>query len=364
MKISRVQLKNVRTFENSEFTFCDTQDQQSIKVIVGENGTGKSTILKSIVYVFTLLNNEYGGQSFGIDDLYRDSSEHTVILDLLFNEKEMNELFLEKAKGILGDNKYYEFRIGIKFKKEERKYYYDLDTEFIMKKGLNTDLLKLFLSNFNSKEFTGSIILYFDPFRYYPNLKLEGPNSKHITESSKELSLSNSIVKVKQEDNEILELNNRYLHIKQWLINLDFKRLKNPTITNNKIFKQIISSFNVLYSPYRFEKISEEGKIFFGNNVHSIEIDHLSDGFKNIFILIGEILFRLYHSDRDNPEFFNNEAIILIDEIDCHLHPKWQINIMPYLKKMFPNCQFIVTTHSLFITNQLEKNEIIKLGEI
>lgn len=53
--------------------------------------------------------------------------------------------------------------------------------------------------------------------------------------------------------------------------------------------------------------------------------------------------------------------MVLIDEIDCHIHPKWQINIIPYFKQMFPNCQFIITTHSPFILNKLDDSEITEL---
>lgn len=71
--------------------------------------------------------------------------------------------------------------------------------------------------------------------------------------------------------------------------------------------------------------------------------------------------FRLYSSDPHNSKFYEKEAVILIDEIDCHIHPKWQRNLLPYLVKMFPNCQFILTTHSPFIIENLEDEQIIKL---
>ena len=57
------------------------------------------------------------------------------------------------------------------------------------------------------------------------------------------------------------------------------------------------------------------------------------------------------------------EAIILIDEIDCHIHPKWQKKLLPSLRELFPNCQFIVTTHSPYILDGISEYSIKKIGE-
>ena len=54
---------------------------------------------------------------------------------------------------------------------------------------------------------------------------------------------------------------------------------------------------------------------------------------------------------------------ILIDEIDCHIHPKWQKNIIPGLKRLFPNCQYIVSTHSPYILSSVQEYEILQIGE-
>ena len=52
------------------------------------------------------------------------------------------------------------------------------------------------------------------------------------------------------------------------------------------------------------------------------------------------------------------EAVILIDELDLHLHPKWQKTIVGDLKRTFPNCQFIITTHSPQVLGELQPQEI------
>jgi predicted ATP-binding protein involved in virulence len=57
------------------------------------------------------------------------------------------------------------------------------------------------------------------------------------------------------------------------------------------------------------------------------------------------------------------EGIVLIDEIDLHLHPGWQVELIPTLKRVFPRLQFIVTTHSPMVLPGLEQDEIVLLEE-
>jgi hypothetical protein len=53
--------------------------------------------------------------------------------------------------------------------------------------------------------------------------------------------------------------------------------------------------------------------------------------------------------------------MVLIDELDLHLHPTWQVRLIPVLKRVFPRMQFIVTTHSPMLLPALEQHEIVML---
>lgn len=99
------------------------------------------------------------------------------------------------------------------------------------------------------------------------------------------------------------------------------------------------------------------------NGNESRPISTLSDGQKNLIGLIGDIALRCILL---NPHFGSNAhlktpGIILIDELDLHLHPNWQKKIVSILKNTFPNMQFIATTHSPFIIQSLKNNELIDL---
>lgn len=60
----------------------------------------------------------------------------------------------------------------------------------------------------------------------------------------------------------------------------------------------------------------------------------------------------------------NCQAIVLIDEIDLHLHPKWQRMVIKKLPEVFPNCQFIVTTHSPHVITHTKVENLIRLTQI
>ncbi len=78
----------------------------------------------------------------------------------------------------------------------------------------------------------------------------------------------------------------------------------------------------------------------------SLDVGQLSDGEKNLLAMAGDIARRLILADPDSPDPLAQEAVVLIDEIELHLHPGLQRTILPRLRAAFPNTQFIVTTHS------------------
>lgn len=67
---------------------------------------------------------------------------------------------------------------------------------------------------------------------------------------------------------------------------------------------------------------------------------------KNVMAMVGDIARRLSIANASAENILEGEGIVLIDEIDLHLHPSWQAVILPVLLNTFPNLQFIVTTHS------------------
>lgn len=93
----------------------------------------------------------------------------------------------------------------------------------------------------------------------------------------------------------------------------------------------------------------------------TLAIDQLSDGEKSLFALVADLGRRLLLRYRGTPDPLTGEAVVLIDEIEQHLHPGWQRAVLPKLRKIFPGCQFIVTTHSPQVLSSVDREEVVLL---
>ncbi len=138
--------------------------------------------------------------------------------------------------------------------------------------------------------------------------------------------------------------------------------------------EKILDALNAdqkVYSELRVEKEKLQLNKKPAENVQAlpIEISQLSAGEKNLFALVADLIKRavqlnpvLFEIDFDKEQgSYSNPleytyGIVLIDEIDLHLHPKWQRQIVPKLRELFPNVQFVVTTHSPFILRFVGEN--------
>ncbi|MBR4624949.1 MAG: AAA family ATPase [Alphaproteobacteria bacterium] len=89
--------------------------------------------------------------------------------------------------------------------------------------------------------------------------------------------------------------------------------------------------------------LKKEGKEFM--------LNQLSDGEKCYIALVCDLASRLVMANpKGNP--LNGFGIVMIDEVDLHLHPQWQLVVLPKLTETFPNCQFVVTTHSPLVVSE------------
>lgn len=101
------------------------------------------------------------------------------------------------------------------------------------------------------------------------------------------------------------------------------------------------------YKAYDF-KIHEEGRNPFG-------FDELSDGYSSVIHIVSDLILRMDKNWllKDSLSEYNIEGVVLIDELETHLHIELQKKIMPFLTTFFPRIQFIVTTHSPYILNSV-----------
>lgn len=97
-------------------------------------------------------------------------------------------------------------------------------------------------------------------------------------------------------------------------------------------------------------------------NEHNVRLSfkQLSEGYKSVIIFVVDLIYRLAHEEGiEGGEILNRKSIVLVDEIDLHIHPRWQQELVPKLRRCFPNIQFIFTTHSPTIIQAAAQDALI-----
>lgn len=154
--------------------------------------------------------------------------------------------------------------------------------------------------------------------------------------------------------------------IKNWFVN---RYLYSPhagalTTEQLKNFELAKKCFSLLNKDFSFSKVNaSSNEIMINTPSGEIYYEYLSSGFKSIisilFGIIKEIEFR-FKDPKINAEDF--KGIILIDEIELHLHPEWQEKIVEILLNAFPKAQFFASTHSPHVIQTAKPKQIIALG--
>ncbi|NQU21500.1 MAG: AAA family ATPase [Candidatus Nealsonbacteria bacterium] len=105
-------------------------------------------------------------------------------------------------------------------------------------------------------------------------------------------------------------------------------------------------------SPLRMTLLKDEEELI---------VDQLSDGEKCLLAMTGDLARRLAIANPSLTDPLKGKAVVLIDEIDLHLHPSWQRDVIGCLTRVFPNCQFVLTTHSPQVVSEVPSECIMSL---
>lgn len=125
-------------------------------------------------------------------------------------------------------------------------------------------------------------------------------------------------------------------------------------------FRNVMSRMMPEYTDIRIDRHPLHMSLM--KNGQRIKAEQLSDGEKIYLALVGDLCHRLSILNPGNPDPSQGDGIVLIDEIDLHLHPQWQSEIAVKLTQAFPNIQFIVSTHSPHVLNSIP-TECIRIIE-
>lgn len=101
-----------------------------------------------------------------------------------------------------------------------------------------------------------------------------------------------------------------------------------------------------------------DGRICVNLDGRPVPVEWLSEGYRSVFVMIADIVRELLPHF---PILVDAEAIVLIDEIETHLHPRWKMRVMSALRKALPSVQFIVTTHDPLCLRGMDDGEVVVL---
>ncbi len=140
--------------------------------------------------------------------------------------------------------------------------------------------------------------------------------------------------------------------------NFDYQ-LKDVSVIRRAISSMLpeVSNPRIELNPLRFvvSRQPEEGQ------VEKLSLNQLSGGYRIVLALAADLARRMAQGNPHMDDPLQSEAIVLIDEIELHLHPAWQQRILNDLMRTFPNAQFIVSTHSPQVLTTVEPQHIVEL---
>lgn len=343
MEICELHLKNFRGYRDEVFKFSD-----DLNLIVGINGAGKTTALDSLAILFSwlvkrTLNDRSNGKPIEKLDIRNNTRGASVSVKV----KHLGQIFeWTIGKPVAGTGS-----------KEYRSDYTGL-----------SNLVKLFQADLDQQPELASLplVAYYPVDRAIVDIPIRIRGKHQFNQLSAYDEALNSAAnfrrffewfRAQQEESRSYTMGEVIAHLKaggtfESLDELPFdaaSRQLEAVCSAIYKFMPEFSNLTVLYRPLRM--VIEKGN-------ERLNLLQLSGGEKIMLALVGDLARRLSHA---NPKLANpleGEAIVLIDEIDLHLHPKWQRNTISRLKEVFPNCQFIVSSHSPHIITHLKPENV------
>ena len=129
-------------------------------------------------------------------------------------------------------------------------------------------------------------------------------------------------------------------------------------------YSQVLQLMDKLLKPgkYRFTgKQHKNGDFLFLRGDMPVPFQSLSDGYRAFTGWVADLLFHVCHGCPTGKKLVESCGVVLVDEIDLHLHPKWQMQVISAVAKALPNMQFVFTSHSPLVAGSLEWMNIITL---
>lgn len=138
----------------------------------------------------------------------------------------------------------------------------------------------------------------------------------------------------------------------QWAMDVDYRGGEQATAVLRQAMGKLLPGM-------KFEGIDRKRReLIFKTVDGSVPFQQLSDGYQNMANLCGDMLFRISTTFDDYKSPLKTRGLLLVDELDLHLHPVWQRQLMEFLNTALPNLQIVGTSHSPMIAQQLREGEL------
>ncbi|MGC2238875.1 MAG: AAA family ATPase [Pyrinomonadaceae bacterium] len=317
-----LELENIRCFgEKQKINFSDRKgNPKHWTIILGDNGTGKTAILQSVLYSYLIARYK------------RVSGTKLDLRDFASIEK-------RKQMSSKISSKY-----SLRFK-------YTLSQNFLLPKEVKAS--SVLIKGGLMKGFVPSEYLNFKGYRIYSMIFAYGALRKVGETSISEQSEESPYVTLFNE-------NASLINPEEWLLQADYASKRTSSFQEkrkNRLekIKEILVKVLPDIDDIRFSEkdllpsVIPQPIVEFHTHYGWVEAKDLSLGYRTSMSWMVDFASRMFdiYPESENP--LAEPAVVLIDEIDLHLHPKWQRELLDYLSNLFPNTQFIVTTHSPLI---------------
>ena len=341
MKITRLSLTHYRGVHSLSLDF-----QERLNVFFGVNGAGKSTIIDAVAIMLSwaVSRIRYSGASSGRPiqetDVTNGKSSSSVQLDCIEGDQPIEWRLSKSRKGHGAPEdrsnlaELNEFTKGLQGQFSEKAE--NLNLPLFVYYPVNRAVLDIPLRIREKHSFK--------PITVYDDALTSGANFRTFFEWFRE-----------RED---LENENREYRQPTLFDNQHDTSFPDPQLEAVRralqLFLPEFENLRVRRNPLRME-VEKNGKL--------LTVNQLSDGEKCLIAMVGDLTRRMAiaNPERSNP--LEGEGIILIDEIDLHLHPKWQRMIVPRLLEVFPKCQFIISTHSPNVITHVQPDSLYLLQQ-
>lgn len=146
--------------------------------------------------------------------------------------------------------------------------------------------------------------------------------------------------------------------LESWAMDLDYRNNRAGMDTVRKVLTSFLREVS-------FSRINKKKKqLLFKTRFGIVPMHVLSDGYQNVASWVGDLLYRVSETFDDYKAPLKARGLLLIDEIDLHLHPRWQRELLRFVDRRLPNLQLIVTTHSPITAQQADKGELHHLERV